>query len=87
MDAPPPSSEYTVVLEQPFNKHDIAPSKRIEIIGEPNRSASIKVTERTGENLENIIEHEGSIDRYNPFPFPFPFPPLPLSRPPNAQFR
>ncbi|KAF2449827.1 hypothetical protein P171DRAFT_507557 [Karstenula rhodostoma CBS 690.94] len=43
--APPPSGEFQVVLSRPFSG---TPTHQIEVIGEPNRSASIRRTEHTG---------------------------------------
>ena len=40
------------------------PDKRIEITGMPNRPGSIKVTERSGPQMERMVVHEGGIDRY-----------------------
>ncbi|KAL9088163.1 MAG: hypothetical protein Q9165_006290 [Trypethelium subeluteriae] len=43
--APPPSGEFTVRLTKPFNG---TPTHVIEVIGEPNRSASVNRTQSTG---------------------------------------
>ncbi|KAF2277365.1 uncharacterized protein EI97DRAFT_500345 [Westerdykella ornata] len=54
-------NEYNVVLEKPFAA--TFPSKRIEIIGEPNRDAQIKVTKRSGEHMQDMTVYEGHLDR------------------------
>lgn len=56
--APPPSGEFSIRLTQSFNK---SPTKKIEIIGEPNRSANIKVTDHTGKDNQNIHVKTGDI--------------------------
>ncbi|KAK3197434.1 hypothetical protein GRF29_216g116588 [Pseudopithomyces chartarum] len=43
--APPPSDEFQVVLAKPFSG---TPTLQIEVIGEKNRSASIRRTESNG---------------------------------------
>ncbi|KAH7371131.1 hypothetical protein BKA66DRAFT_514358 [Pyrenochaeta sp. MPI-SDFR-AT-0127] len=43
--APPPSGEFQVVLSKPFSG---APTFQIEVIGEPNRPASIRQTQYNG---------------------------------------
>ena len=41
-----------------------SPTKKIEIIGEPNRSANIKVTDHTGKDSQNIHKKTGDISQY-----------------------
>ncbi|KAJ4304518.1 hypothetical protein N0V90_000044 [Kalmusia sp. IMI 367209] len=43
--APPPSGEFQVALSRPYSG---TPTHQIEVIGEPNRSASIRRTEYNG---------------------------------------
>ncbi|OQO04105.1 hypothetical protein B0A51_18266 [Rachicladosporium sp. CCFEE 5018] len=45
--APPPSGEFEVRLIKPFSG---APTHTVEVIGEPNRSASIKIINHHGSN-------------------------------------
>ena len=40
------------------------PTKKIEIIGEPNRSANIKVTDHTGKDNQNVQVKTGDISQY-----------------------
>ncbi|CAF9930902.1 MAG: hypothetical protein ALECFALPRED_004754 [Alectoria fallacina] len=54
--APPPSGEFSVRLTQSFITY-----QKIEIIGEPNRSASIRVTDHTGKENQNIQVKTGDI--------------------------
>ncbi|KAL8850875.1 MAG: hypothetical protein Q9221_004188 [Calogaya cf. arnoldii] len=57
--APPPSGEFSIRLTKPFTA---TPSSKIEIIGEPNRPASIKHTTHVGAQAQTLIIKEGSID-------------------------
>ncbi|KAL8801564.1 MAG: hypothetical protein Q9182_004350 [Xanthomendoza sp. 2 TL-2023] len=57
--APPPSGEFSIRLTKPFTS---TPTTKIEIIGEPNRPASIKHTTHVGAANQTIITKEGSID-------------------------
>ncbi|KAK4547370.1 hypothetical protein LTR36_001026 [Oleoguttula mirabilis] len=43
--APPPSGEFTVRLTKPFSG---PPKHTVEVIGEPNRSASVRVSQYNG---------------------------------------
>ncbi|KAI4150590.1 MAG: hypothetical protein L6R39_002238 [Caloplaca ligustica] len=56
--APPPSGEFSIRLTKSFNQ---TPTEKIEIIGEPNRSATIKVTNHEGAQNQTIIAKEGTI--------------------------
>ncbi|KAI4283154.1 MAG: hypothetical protein L6R38_002377 [Xanthoria sp. 2 TBL-2021] len=57
--APPPSGEFSIRLTKPFT----APStSKIEIIGEPNRPATIKHTTHVGAQNQTLIIKEGSIN-------------------------
>ncbi|KAM0802684.1 hypothetical protein BDR22DRAFT_117596 [Usnea florida] len=56
--APPPSGEFSIRVTQSFNQ---SPTKKIEIIGEPNRPASVKVTDHTGKDNQNILVKTGDI--------------------------
>ncbi|KAL8728476.1 MAG: hypothetical protein Q9166_005374 [cf. Caloplaca sp. 2 TL-2023] len=57
--APPPSGEFSIRLTKPFTS---TPTSKIEIIGEPNRPASIKSTTHVGAQNQTLIIKEGSID-------------------------
>ncbi|KAK4694472.1 hypothetical protein P7C71_g3123, partial [Lecanoromycetidae sp. Uapishka_2] len=56
--APPPSSEFSIRVTKSFGQ---TPTEKIEIIGEPNRSANIKVTNHVGKDNQTINTKEGSI--------------------------
>ncbi|KAL8719379.1 MAG: hypothetical protein Q9225_003609 [Loekoesia sp. 1 TL-2023] len=56
--APPPSGEFSIRLTKSFGQ---TPTEKIEIIGEPNRFATIKVTNHVGAQNQTIIAKEGSI--------------------------
>ncbi|KAL8640001.1 MAG: hypothetical protein Q9226_008796 [Calogaya cf. arnoldii] len=58
--APPPSGEFSIRLTKPFTA---TPSSKIEIIGEPNRPASIKHTTHVGAQAQTLIIKEGSINK------------------------
>ncbi|KAL8779156.1 MAG: hypothetical protein Q9213_007082 [Squamulea squamosa] len=57
--APPPSGEFSIRLTKPFTN---TPTSVIEIIGEPNRPASIKHTTHVGAQNQTLIIKEGTID-------------------------
>ncbi|KAH0041222.1 hypothetical protein KCU78_g973, partial [Aureobasidium melanogenum] len=57
--APPPSGEFLVRLEQPFNG---TPTHIIDITGEPNRSANIKQTFHHGTTIEEKVGTMASDD-------------------------
>ncbi|KAL8913022.1 MAG: hypothetical protein Q9171_002090 [Xanthocarpia ochracea] len=57
--APPPSGEFAIRLTKPFTD---MPTSKIEIIGEPNRPATIKHTTHVGADNQTLIIKEGSID-------------------------
>lgn len=57
--APPPSGEFSIQLTRSFGK--TPPSEKIEFIGEPNRSASVKVTSRTGAENQTVLTKSGSV--------------------------
>ncbi|KAL9607181.1 MAG: hypothetical protein Q9204_009362, partial [Flavoplaca sp. TL-2023a] len=59
--APPPSGEFSITLTKPFSP-TTTPSSKIEIIGEPNRPATIKHTQHVGAQAQTLIIKEGSID-------------------------
>ncbi|KAF2717712.1 hypothetical protein K431DRAFT_341186 [Polychaeton citri CBS 116435] len=54
--APPPSGEFNVVLHKPFEG---APTHTIEVIGEPNRPASVRISNYTGKDKKT--EKEGDV--------------------------
>ncbi|KAL9584722.1 MAG: hypothetical protein Q9203_004555 [Teloschistes exilis] len=56
--APPPSGEFSIVLTKSFGA---TPTEKTEIIGEPNRFATIKVTNHVGAQNQTIIAKEGTI--------------------------
>ncbi|KAL8919642.1 MAG: hypothetical protein Q9208_006674 [Pyrenodesmia sp. 3 TL-2023] len=56
--APPPSGEFSIRLTKSFNQ---TPTEKIEIIGEPNRPATIHVTNHVGVQNQTIIAKEGSM--------------------------
>ncbi|KAJ9629435.1 hypothetical protein H2203_001809 [Taxawa tesnikishii (nom. ined.)] len=56
--APPPSGEFNIKLQKPFSG---PPSHTVEITGEPNRSANIKVTKHHKEGT--IEEKEGTMSQ------------------------
>ncbi|KAL8840882.1 MAG: hypothetical protein Q9170_001146 [Blastenia crenularia] len=56
--APPPSGEFSIRLTKSFSA---SPTEKIEIIGEPNRFATIKVTNHVGAQNQTIIAKEGQI--------------------------
>lgn len=56
--APPPSGEFSIRLTKPFSA---TPTSKLEIIGEPNRFATIKSTTHVGAQNQTIIAKEGSI--------------------------
>lgn len=56
--APPPSGEFSIRLTKSFGQ---TPTEKIEIIGEPNRFATIKITNHVGAQNQTIIAKEGSI--------------------------
>ena len=58
--APPPSGEFAIRLTKPFTD---TPTSKIEIIGEPNRPATIKHTTHVGAENQTLIIKEGSIDK------------------------
>ncbi|KAG9525742.1 hypothetical protein KCU99_g1289, partial [Aureobasidium melanogenum] len=57
--APPPSGEFLVRLETPFNG---TPTHIIDITGEPNRSANIKQTFHHGTTIEEKVGTMASDD-------------------------
>ncbi|CAL8580538.1 hypothetical protein XPA_006260 [Xanthoria parietina] len=59
--APPPSGEFSIRLTKPFTA-TTTPSSKIEIIGEPNRPATIKHTTHVGAQAQTLIIKEGAID-------------------------
>ena len=50
--APPPSGEFLVRLQKPFNG---TPTHTVDITGEPNRSANIKQTHHHGNTIEEKV--------------------------------
>jgi len=78
--APPPSNEVSITLTKPFSKFRLASAppfpdlmgfstdgtatKKIEIFGEPNRSATIKVHTHTGGNQNTMMTQVGDINEY-----------------------
>lgn len=58
---PPQRNDQIVILTRP--RTDQSPTKKIEIIGEPNRPASVKVTDHTGKDNKNIHVKTGDIPR------------------------
>ena len=58
--APPPSGEFLVRLQKPFNG---TPTHTIDITGEPNRSANIKQTQHHGNTIEEKV---GTMASYVP---------------------
>lgn len=58
--APPPSGEFSIRLTKPFTA--TTPTSKIEIIGEPNRPATIKYTTHVGAQAQTLIIKEGAID-------------------------
>ncbi|KAI4178764.1 MAG: hypothetical protein LQ346_007352, partial [Caloplaca aetnensis] len=56
--APPPSGEFSIRLTKPFTQ---TPTTKIEIIGEPNRPATIHHTTHVGAHNQTIIAKEGSV--------------------------
>ena len=58
--APPPSGEFSIRLTKPFTA--TTPTSKIEIIGEPNRPATIKHTTHVGAQAQTLIIKEGAID-------------------------
>lgn len=56
--APPPSGEFSIRLTKPFTQ---TPTEKIEIIGEPNRPATIKHVTHVGAANQTIITHQGTI--------------------------
>ncbi|KAB2104703.1 hypothetical protein AG0111_0g6626 [Alternaria gaisen] len=56
MVAPPPSGEFQIVLSKPFNG---APTHMIEVIGEPNRPASIRMSNYNGNSKSS--EKKGDV--------------------------
>jgi hypothetical protein len=77
MVAPPPSGEFQIVLSKPFNgKLPVvkrrsthtnqvckgAPTHMIEVIGEPNRSASIRMSNYNGNSKSS--EKKGDVPQY-----------------------
>ncbi|KAI4090073.1 MAG: hypothetical protein LQ339_008447 [Xanthoria mediterranea] len=59
--APPPSGEFSIRLTKPFTA-TTTPTSKIEIIGEPNRPATIKHTTHVGAQAQTLIIKEGAID-------------------------
>ncbi|KAG7007643.1 hypothetical protein G7Y79_00009g027520 [Physcia stellaris] len=57
--APPPSGEFSIRLTKSFGK---TPTEKIEIIGEPNRPATVKVTNHVGAQNQTILTKQGEID-------------------------
>ena len=58
--APPPSGEFLVRLQKPFNG---TATHTIDITGEPNRSANIKQTHHHGDTIEEKV---GTMASYVP---------------------
>jgi hypothetical protein len=58
--APPPSGEFLVRLQKPFNG---TATHIIDITGEPNRSANIKQTHHHGNTIEEKV---GTMASYVP---------------------
>ena len=58
--APPPSGEFSIRLTKSFTA--TTPTSKIEIIGEPNRPATIKHTTHVGAQAQTLIIKEGAID-------------------------
>jgi hypothetical protein len=59
--APPPSGEFLVRLQKPFNG---TATHTIDITGEPNRSANIKQTHHHGNTIEEKV---GTMASYVPY--------------------
>ncbi|KAH0292681.1 hypothetical protein M436DRAFT_49176 [Aureobasidium namibiae CBS 147.97] len=57
--APPPSGEFLVRLQKPFNG---TPTHTVDITGEPNRSANIKQTHHHGNTIEEKVGTMASDD-------------------------
>ncbi|KAL8946094.1 MAG: hypothetical protein Q9222_007467, partial [Ikaeria aurantiellina] len=61
--APPPSGEFSITLTKPFTTSPSSPpTSKIEIIGEPNRPATINVTSHVGAQSQTLIAKEGACD-------------------------
>lgn len=74
--APPPSGEFSIVLQKPFSGTKMYPRIRIqfangvagtpnhtiEVIGEPNRSASVRMSQYAGESKSS--EKSGDVPKY-----------------------
>ncbi|KAK8194196.1 hypothetical protein M8818_007384 [Zalaria obscura] len=60
--APPPSGEFIVRLQKPFSG---TPTHVVEVIGEPNRSASVKVTDQSSDNAITKKTGDCSADDVN----------------------
>jgi len=56
--APPPSGEFSIRLTKSFGQ---TPTEKTEIIGEPKRTANIKITKHVGKDNQTITTKEGSI--------------------------
>lgn len=56
--APPPSGEFSIRLTKSFGH---TPTEKIEIIGQPNRPANIKITKHVGKDNQTVATKEGSI--------------------------
>ena len=56
--APPPSNEFTIRVTKSFGQ---TPTEKIEVIGEPNRPANVKITRHGGKDNPTITVKEGSI--------------------------
>lgn len=62
--APPPSGEFLVRLQKPFNG---TATHTIDITGEPNRSANIKQTHHHGNTIEEKVGTMASYVHYQAF--------------------
>ncbi|KAL8713121.1 MAG: hypothetical protein Q9220_002642 [cf. Caloplaca sp. 1 TL-2023] len=59
--APPPSGEFSIRVTKPFSASTLT-TEKIEILGEPNRPATIYVTNHVGAQAQTLIAKEGSCD-------------------------
>ncbi|KAI4087033.1 MAG: hypothetical protein LQ344_007090 [Seirophora lacunosa] len=58
--APPPSGEFSVTLTKSFSLSSPS-AEKIEIIGEPNRPATVHVTSHAGAQAQTLLAKEGSL--------------------------
>lgn len=60
--APPPSGEFSIKITKSFGQ---TPTEKIEIIGEPNRAANIKIINHVGKHRQTITTKQGSIQSHD----------------------